>query len=115
MNNPIRIFLIDDNPFFLEAIQEFLGMEKAFVVAGSATNGQSALAQIAELHPDLVLLDLNLGDQSGLELVPRIKTLLADKKIIVLTIMQEQTYQEAAKQAGASGFITENVAFHPHA
>lgn len=105
MNHPIRILLVDDSPHFLRAAREFLHLQQTFTVAGSATEGPDALIQAQQLQPDLILLDLNLGTQSGLELIPLFRTLMPGTKIIVLTSMDDEAYRTAALQAGADAFV----------
>ena len=105
MQNPIRIFLIDDSPHFLVAAQGFLKLQESFAITGTATDGQDALAQAIKLPPDVILLDLNLGEHSGLELIPSLKKHMPKTKIIVLTIMEFDGYHTAAMQAGADAFV----------
>jgi len=103
--NPIRILLVDDNPYFLEAARDLLQLNQAIEVVATATEGQAALTQIPALKPDVILLDLNLGDQSGLALIPQFKKAEPESKVIVLTIMEEEPYRIAALQAGANAFV----------
>jgi len=68
---PIRCLIVDDNREFLEAARTLLEREGMSVV-GVATTGAEALSQVAALHPDVVLADIFLGDESGLELARRL-------------------------------------------
>lgn len=105
MQNPIRILLVDDNLHFLEAARGFLESNESLEVAGTANEAQAALGIAGELKPDVILLDLNLGGQSGLDLIPRFKQKLPETKIIVISIMEKTSYQIAAIQAGADAFV----------
>ncbi|MBI5943907.1 MAG: PAS domain S-box protein [Chloroflexi bacterium] len=105
LNNPIRILLVDDSPYFLDAVRDFLHLQTTLSVAGTATEGQDALAQARRLNPDIILLDLNLGQQSGLALIPLFKQHVPKAKIVILTIMLDETYRTAAMQAGADAFV----------
>ncbi|MCK6541036.1 MAG: response regulator, partial [Anaerolineales bacterium] len=87
MNQPIRILLVDDSPYFLEAARDFLQFQEALEMAGAATNAEEAIAQSQKLEFDIVLLDLNLARSSGLDLIPIFKKEVPDAKIIVLTMM----------------------------
>lgn len=109
MNNPIRILLVDDNPYFLEAAREFLALQEAFTVVDVATEEQEALAKSIEGDLDVILLDLNLAHRSGLELIPLFRKQLPQTKIIVLTMMQEAGYRAAALQAGADAFVSKTA------
>ena len=105
MNNPIRILLVDDSPYFIEAAREFLAMQEPLTVVDVAKEEQEALAKSLESVPDVILLDLNLAHGSGLELIPAFRGQLPNVKIIVLTMMDEDGYRAAAFQAGADGFV----------
>ena len=105
MHKPIRILLVDDSPHFLEAARDFLHLHEALEVAGTATEGQEALEQAQQMQPDVILLDLNLGTLSGLELIPVFKSYIPAAKIIVLTIMNDEAYRAATLQAGADAFV----------
>jgi len=104
-NISIRILLVDDNPHFLGAARDLLGLHKTIEVAATATGGREALTKASLLKPDLILLDLNLGTESGFALIPLFKETTPKSKIIVLTIMGEDAYRAAAMQAGADAFV----------
>lgn len=105
MNYPIRILLVDDSTYFLDVAREFLELQEPFVVAGTATDGPEAIIQAIKLRPDLILLDLNIGNRSGLDLIPIFRVHLPEAKIIVLTIMSDASYRAAAQQVGADAFV----------
>jgi len=105
MYNQIRILLVDDSPYFLDAACDFLQYHAPITVVGTAAGSTDALAQSQMLQPDVILLDLNLEQTSGLALIPAFKQHLPATKIIVLTMMEEDSYRTAALQAGADGFV----------
>ena len=105
MLNPIRILLVDDSPHFADAACDYLHLHERFMVIGVVSQAEEAVARCAELQPDLILLDLDLGGRSGLELIPLFKAQLPQAKIIVLTVWEELCYRSAALQAGADDFI----------
>ena len=104
-SSPIRILLVDDSPYFLDVARDFLHMQESFEITGVAVEGTNALEQARQLQPDIILLDLNLGDQSGVRLIPLFKRHTPHSKIIVLTIMDGEGYRDAAMQAGADAFV----------
>lgn len=110
MNEPIRILLVDDSPHFLATICDFLNLNQTLRVNGVATDGQEALKQASILNPHIILLDLRLGNESGLTLIPRFKEILPNAKIVILTIAQEDPYRVAAMRAGADSFIRKSTA-----
>jgi CheY-like chemotaxis protein len=100
------ILLVDDSPDFLKVASCFLRLLPGLRVAGVADGGHAALAQAAILKPDLVLIDLNMGDLSGLEAIPRLRQLLPEARIIALTMMEADSHRQAALDAGADEFVT---------
>ena len=105
MLNPVRILLVDDSPYFLEAARMFFHLNNTIEVVATASDSEEALAKAQTLNPDVILLDLNLGDQSGLDLIPLFREYLPQTRIIVLTIMYEHAYRAASMQAGADAFV----------
>ncbi len=105
MNKFIRILLVDDNQRFAEAARDFLHLQTEFRVIGIASNGEEAVRESRRLEPDIILLDLNLGNESGLDLIPVLKATIPHAKIVVITIMQDDLYRSAAMQAGSDAFV----------
>ncbi|MFM8321518.1 MAG: PAS domain S-box protein, partial [Chloroflexota bacterium] len=112
MKTPIRILLVDDSPYFLDVAGDYLRLFTAFEVAGTATDALSAFAQARRLLPDVILLDLNLGTQSGIKLVQQFKQQVPLVKIIILSIMEESGYSAASLQAGADAFVPKSCMTH---
>jgi len=108
MNEPIRILLVDDSSYFLQAARDFLHYQELLAVVGIATDVEEAIDQAQKLKPDIILLDLNLARSSGLDLIPMFKRDVPETKIIVLTMMEEAGYRAAAMQAGADEFVPKN-------
>lgn len=105
MNSPIRILLVDDSPHFLQAARDFLLLQDSVHVIGAVQNSTEAVREARRLEPDVILLDLNLGAESGLDIIPLFRTHLPQTKIIVLTGLPAEPYCAAARQAGADAFI----------
>lgn len=106
MHNPLRILLVDDNPYFLTAAEDFLQLWKQFEIVGTASDGQQALAKARELQPDIILLDLNLPGQSGLELIADFKQEHQGCIVVILTMQKNSAYHTASLEAGADGFVS---------
>ena len=109
MTTPVRILLVDDNPYFLDVARDYLLMQESFQVAGIATDGSGALEQAMELHPDVILLDLNLGGESAIKLIPVIKERLPETKIVVVTIQDGGSYRDVVLKQGADAFVHKSV------
>jgi DNA-binding NarL/FixJ family response regulator len=97
--------LVDDNPFFIDAARDFLGLHKTVELVGTASDGQGALEQALSLRPDVILLDLNLQEESSIPLIPILKQHLPQARIVVITILEETGYSEMAIESGADAFI----------
>lgn len=101
---PIRVLLVDDHKTMLWGLQKLLENEAGVEVVGAASDSAQALEQCARLRPDVVLLDLDLGGQSSIDILPR---LLANgvTRALVLTGTREQATLDQAVMAGARGLL----------
>lgn len=103
---PLRIWLVDDNEEFRGLLAELLECEKDFSCTRQFGSGNLALAAL--LHdpaPDVVLLDVNLGKECGLDLIRPFKTLASSTRVIMLTTFFDGTTKSWALAEGASEFL----------
>jgi DNA-binding NarL/FixJ family response regulator len=100
---PIRLVLADDNPEVLETLADMLQPE--YVIAGSLSDGQSVLQQLATLDPDLVILDISLPDMTGFDVVRHLKRAGSTVKILFLTVHENIDLVRAAFDLNASGYV----------
>lgn len=103
-----RIFIVDDHPMVVEGMRSMLQQLSGVEVCGHATNARSCLGYFVKNTADIVLLDINLPDQNGIDIC---KTLLQQKpalKIIALTNFDQLTYIQRMKDAGAKGYLLKN-------
>ena len=100
-----RVLIVDDHPSFRSCVRALLTSE-GFVVVGEAEDGESALALTAELSPDLVLLDIQLPDISGFEVVSRIHEKNPELEIVLISSRDQNAYGSSLGASGALGFIT---------
>jgi DNA-binding NarL/FixJ family response regulator len=104
----LSALLVDDNTTFLGILRNYLKerqWENLVSVVGTATNGEDALEKASVLKPQVVLLDLVMPGLSGLQVIPRLKTLLPQTKIIVLTLLDSPDYSKASLEGGADYFV----------
>ena len=101
----IRILLVDDSLPFIESAGRFLSNELGVEVVGKAISGLDALAQVTKVAPDLVLMDVSMPGMDGLEATQQLKARPDAPTIIILTLYDTPKYRDAAKKAGADGFI----------
>jgi DNA-binding NarL/FixJ family response regulator len=102
---PISVLLVDDNPNFLRIATRFLEQHDDIVVVGAASGGEEALALAQEVEPDVVLIDLAMPGLSGLETIPRLRAMLPAVGIIALTVLDTNSYRQAALEAEANEFV----------
>ena len=97
------LLLADDNPALLETLVEML--EPAYRVAAALGSGASVLEEVAALCPDLVILDISLGDLTGFDVARRLREVGCSAKIIFLTVHEDIDFVNAAFDLGASGYV----------
>ncbi len=97
------LLLVDDNPALLELLVEML--QPCYRIAGMLSHGAVVAEQAAILVPDLIILDLSLGDVSGFEVARRLKKTGSPAKIIFLSLHQDMDFVGAAFGLGASGYV----------
>jgi DNA-binding NarL/FixJ family response regulator len=97
------LLLADDNPALLTTLVEMLQTE--YRVVAALPNGTSVLNQIDTLGPDLVILDVSLGDLTGFEVARRLRDSGCSVKIIFLTVHEDVDFVSAAFDLGASGYV----------
>jgi DNA-binding NarL/FixJ family response regulator len=102
---PIRILVVDDHELFRAGLVRLLGHEDDLEVVGQAASCAQAVARAAALAPDVVLMDLNLPDGSGLEATTEVLRTAPEVAVVVLTVAEEDDAVLGAVLAGASGYL----------
>jgi len=102
---PIRILLVDDHMLLREGVRAVVSTQTDMEIAGEASSGAEAIDAYARLLPDLVLMDLQMADMSGLEAITAIRTAAPDARIIVLTTYSGDGRAIKALRAGAMGYL----------
>jgi DNA-binding NarL/FixJ family response regulator len=99
------LYVIEDHPVVREGIRMLLEAAGEVRVVGTAASASGALRELKERRPQVVLLDLDLGDEDGLEWLPRIRAEAGGARVLILTALRDAGRDEAALHAGASGFV----------
>jgi DNA-binding NarL/FixJ family response regulator len=101
----IRVLLADDHAVFRQGLRRLLESERDFLVVGEATNGEEAVALVAQLRPDILLLDLSMPGGSGLDTLAALARSEVPVKPVVLTAEIEREQIVRALQLGARGVL----------
>ena len=104
-----KVFVVDDHYMVIEGIRSLLQNEKDIEWMGHATNGASCLAFLKQQLPDIILMDVNLPDVSGIELCKQVKQLYPSVFILGLSTFNQQPIIRNMLDNGASGYVLKNA------
>jgi two-component system NarL family response regulator len=100
----MKILLVDDHALFRESLQNLLTLH-GYQVVGTAGDGLDALEKARHLHPDLILMDIEMPGCDGLTATRLIKAEMPDTKIVMLTVAQQEEVLFESFKSGASGYL----------
>lgn len=101
----IKLLIVDDHPVVRRGLKSLLSTYEDFDILGEAEDFASGVTQIEQLNPDIVLLDIRLPGQSGLDLLDWIKRHHPKLKVIILTSFDDDEHVQRALSRGAHGYI----------
>lgn len=107
--SPIRVLLVDDHPIVRQGVRSVLAHHSDIEVIGEADSAQALFAALAERQPDVILLDIRLPGQTGVEIAQRMKREWPAIKIIILTTYEDEEYLFGALRAGAEGYLLKSA------
>lgn len=102
---PSRILVVDDHPSFRQMLRGVLEQHPNWEVCGEASDGLEAIVRTSELHPDVVLMDLQMPRLDGLQATRKIHQVSPSTRVLILTLHENPILPEIAKESGASGYI----------
>lgn len=105
----IRILIADDHSVVRQGLKMFLGLDPELEVVGEAANGEEAVRKAADLHPDVVLMDLLMPKIDGVTATATIRRAQPDTEVIALTSVLEDATVVAAVRAGAIGYLLKDT------
>jgi DNA-binding NarL/FixJ family response regulator len=106
---PIRILLVEDHALFRKAVALLLRSEADFALVGEAASGPEAVRQAVAVNPDVILMDIALPEMDGIEATRRIKALLPEARIVMLTATDADETLFEAVRSGAQGYLLKEV------
>jgi two-component system response regulator NreC len=104
-----RILLADDHALLRAGIRALLEKQDDMEIVGEAADGREALQKIAELQPDVIVMDIAMPGMGGIEATKRIKSQYPHVQVLALTMLEDERYFFEIIQAGASGFIVKGA------
>ena len=105
----IKIFFVDDERLLLESLSVFFSTDGEFEVVGSAASAEEALEKLAHVHPDVMLVDLNMAGIGGVRLIGEVKRRMPEIRMLVLSTYYDDQSITSALSEGADGYILKSV------
>lgn len=105
----IRILLVDDHTLFRSGLKALLSRQADFEVVGEASDGLEGVKLAEQLHPDLVLLDLDMLAMSGIEALAQMVEMNHDMPVVMLTVSEDAEDLKEAFVLGARGYLVKNI------
>jgi len=105
-----RLIIIDDHPLVREGLKQLLAGQPDFQIAGEASNAAQARQLLAQMKPDVAVLDLTLGQDDGIELTKWIRENHPEVRILILSMQEEALYAERLLRLGVSAYVMKSAA-----
>ena len=102
---PIRLLIVDDHSILRAGLMALLNAETEMEVVGEAGDENSAVTLAVEKQPDVVLMDISMPDGGGIEATRRIKQLVPEARVLILTVHEDKGLMQEAIRSGAMGYI----------
>ena len=107
----MKVFLVEDSPMLRERLQGILASVPGTLAVGQAATAQAAISGIRTTQPDIVVLDIQLEEGNGFEVMQAIRQVLPEVRFYVLTNFANEAYQRKAERLGAHGFFDKSREF----
>lgn len=107
---PIRILLADDHAVVRAGLRALLTAEPDLELVGEAEDGDQVLQLVSRLHPNLVLMDVSMPGQGGIDALRQVKEMSPATHVLVLTVHEDDSLMRRAIRAGASGYVVKQAA-----
>lgn len=110
MDKKIGIVIADDHPIFRSGLRMVIEADPLLQVLAEADNGETALASVVELQPDVVVLDINMPPPDGMAVARQLRQQQLPVEIIFLTMLKDETLLNTAVELGVKGFVIKDAA-----
>ncbi|MCA1728185.1 MAG: response regulator transcription factor [Actinobacteria bacterium] len=101
----IRVAIVDDQPLFTDGLGRIVGAQPGMEVVGVAHDGESGVKMCQELRPDVILMDINMPVMDGVTATSKVRDLLPDTKVLILTVHADDMHVFRGIKAGATGYL----------
>lgn len=109
-SSPVRLVLVDDHEMVIEGLKAMLAaFDDRVLVVGQAVGAERALSVVAELDPDIVLCDVRMQGSSGLDLCRDLRERDPERKVVMLSVYDDEQYLFQALRVGASGYLLKGI------
>jgi DNA-binding NarL/FixJ family response regulator len=105
-----RVLIVEDHPLFSKGLISLITSQPLYIIVGEASDALGAMELLGKKETDLAIVDLNLGDEDGLDLIKTMKAQYPHIVILVLSMHNERYYAERVLKAGAQGYIMKEEA-----
>lgn len=109
MSEPIRVLLCEDHTLFRELLSMALAEVEDIEVVGEASSVRESIDKVRDLSPDVVVMDISMGDGSGIDATAQIKQMLPTANVVMITGSEDEADLFGSITAGASGYLLKNV------
>ncbi len=110
MKTEIRVLIADDHPMFRQGMRSAIETDPALQIVAEAGDGATALAQIQSLRPQVAVLDMEMPNRSGLEVLQAVQEMKLPVAVIFLTVHKDERFFNAALNRGAKGYVLKESA-----
>ncbi len=109
MSDEIKVLIVDDHPLFRQGLSDLLGTNPRMDVVGEAADGEVAIEMVYEVHPEVILMDINLPTINGLQVTRKIKNQMSEIKVIMITGYDDAEQVFHAFRSGASAYCPKDI------
>lgn len=111
MNDPIRVFIVDDNRMLREGLVSMLAEQEEMTVIGAAASARKGIEQIKDLRPDVALIDIGMPGKDGIEVTQTLRKDLPEVKVVILGMVDLTDEIMGCIEAGAAGYVLKEASF----